>query len=94
MGPSCEILVDTIDRDLLETIDAILDSLGGRVISRDGREWEISIYDRPFFVSVNSDSSSIAAYAGCNDPLDWKLLKQIAMELTYGLDGLCSEIEK
>ena len=88
MGPTCEVLLTTDDGAMLDAIDDLLASRAERIDrTRRGRVWDVWIGGRPVHVSVGGKPPSISLSAGCNDPEDYAVLRQLGGELAAALGG-------
>lgn len=93
MGPTCQVLLDSLDERTLDAIDRLLSKASERIEkTRKGRVWDIWIKGSPFHVSASAQSVELSA--GCSSPEDAEVLKGLADELACVLSGIAAEPTK
>ena len=92
MSPTCEVLLESGEAPILDTIDAFLAPVADEIErTRRGRVWNVWIGGRPIHVAVVCSPLSIEMSAGCNDAEDYAALRKLAEGLAEACDGLASE---
>lgn len=92
MGPMCEVLLQSDEPLMLDTIDAFLESTSAQIErSRKGRAWHLWIDGRPIRVKIVTSPPAVELSAGCNDAQDYAVLKHVAEGLAAACNGSATE---
>ncbi len=94
MGPTCEVLLNDVYPSTLDAIDSKLTEMAEQIIrTRKGRSWDVWINTRPMHLAVTESPSAIVISAGCNEAVDFVVLKQLSEQLAFTTDGIASTLE-
>jgi hypothetical protein len=92
LGPTCEVLLDVGDATTLGSLDMLLTSMSERIErTRKGRVWDIWVRGRPIHVSLAESPSVVEMAAGCNQPEDYTILRELAKSVVSALGGVATE---
>jgi hypothetical protein len=95
VGPTCAILLDADDELTLDSIDSFLESIADRIDrTRRGRVWDIWVRDRPVHVQIAGTPPEAILSAGCNQPEDYDVLRDLVKGIVDTVGGFASEPEK
>lgn len=95
MGPSCKVLIEADDGLVLDTIDQLLAKVAEKISrTRNGRDWEVWILGRPVDIRVATSPPAVELSAGCNQPEDYIVLRELSQQIANVLGGIPSEPEK
>ena len=95
MGPTCEVLIESDDGLTLDTIDELLATVAEEINrTRMGRVWEVWIRGRLVYVHVVTSPPAVKISAGCNQPEDYNVLRELSLQIADVLKGIASEPEK
>jgi hypothetical protein len=95
VGPTCEVLLESVAPPVLDAVDAVLSALAERVDrTRKGRAWDVWVDGRPVHVEVAGSPPSVGLSAGCNGPEDYAILERLAGALADRFGGLASAPSK
>lgn len=94
-GPTCEVLLAVSDERTLDAIDVMLAATAEQIDrTRKGRAWGAWIQGRPVNVAVLDSPPSVTLSAGCNEPVDYDILRSLAVAIASAVDGIASEPQK
>lgn len=94
MGPTCEVVLESSAPEALDAIDSLLASLATPVErTREGAVREIWIRGRPVQVSIKVRPVATLS-AGCNDEVDYAVLRELSAAIIATVGGSASEPEK
>jgi hypothetical protein len=92
MGPSCELLIQADDGPAVDAIDRLLAKAAEKITrTRKGRVWDIWIRGRPVHVQVSGSPPTVELSAGCNQPEDYGVLRELSQQIAEELGGMASE---
>lgn len=91
MGPTCEVLIQTDDGAVLDALDQAAETINR---TRKRRVWDVWIRDRPVHVQVTRSPPTVELSAGCNQPEDYDILRELSLQIAAKFGGIASEPEK
>ncbi|WP_406698025.1 hypothetical protein V5E97_04145 [Singulisphaera sp. Ch08] len=95
MSLACEVLLESDEPAMLDTIDSFLEAAADRIDrTRKGRVWNLWIDERPIHVEVVDQPPSIGLSSACDDAHDDSVLRRLAKGLATACGGLALEPPK
>ena len=95
MGPTCEVLLNTVEDLTLDKIDSVLDRTSEQIErTRKGRSWNIWVRGQPIHVEITDVPPTVHLSAGCNSTEDYRILGELSQLLADETGGLASKPEK